>query len=63
MFNKEHGESGMNVETSISVRILLGVRWIAGEKLLREPSLALCDDLEGWDGGRAGKLRKEGMYV
>jgi len=53
----------MNVETSISVRILLGVRWIAGEKLLREPSLALCDDLEGWDGGRAGKLRKEGMYV
>ena len=47
----------MNVETSINIHILSGVRWIAGEKLLREPSLALCDDLEGWDRGR------EGMYV
>ena len=32
----------------------------------REPSLALCDDQEGWDGaGVGGKSRSEGtcMYV
>ena len=28
-----------------------------------EFSLALCDDLEGWDGGDLGSLRKEGIYV
>ena len=28
-----------------------------------EFSLVLCDDLEGWDGGDVGRLRKEGIYV
>ena len=29
----------------------------------REPSLVLCDDLEGWDGGSGGRLGKEGTFV
>ena len=29
----------------------------------REPSLLLCDDLEGCDAGRGGKLKKEGIHV
>ena len=37
---------------------------IAGEKLLvRVPSLALCDDLEGRDEGMRGRLKREGVYV
>ena len=24
---------------------------------------ALCDDLEGWDGGVGGRLKREGIYV
>ena len=27
----------------------------------REPSLALCDDLEGWDGGQGGTLKREAI--
>ena len=23
----------------------------------------LCDDLEGWDGSRGGRLKREGIYV
>ena len=26
-------------------------------------SLALGDDLEGWDRGRRGRLRREGIYI
>ena len=29
----------------------------------REPSLALCDDLEGWNGGRGGRPDRERVYV
>ena len=29
----------------------------------REPSLVLCDDLEGWDGGRGRTLKREEMYI
>ena len=25
--------------------------------------MVLCDDLEGWDGGRGGKVKGEGKYV
>ena len=28
-----------------------------------EPSLVLCYDLDGWDGGRGERFRREGMYV
>ena len=29
----------------------------------KEPSLVLCDDLEGWPGGRAGRLKREVIYI
>ena len=29
----------------------------------REPSLVLCDDLEGWDEGKGGRLKREGRYI
>ena len=29
----------------------------------RELTLMLCDDLEGWDGGRGGRPNREGMYI
>ena len=28
-----------------------------------EPSLLLCDDLEGCNAGRGGKLKKEGVHI
>ena len=32
--------------------------------LHREPiSVLLCEDLEGWDGGRRGRLQREGIYI
>ena len=50
------GESRMNGESSLDICTLPCVKWIAAEKLLhnREPSLTLCDDLEGmgWGEGR-----------
>ena len=27
------------------------------------PSLVLCDDLEGWDGGREERLERETIHV
>ena len=38
---------------------------MAGEMLLynREPSQALCDDLEGWVGKSRERLNREGIYV
>ena len=29
----------------------------------REPSMALCADLEGWDEGMRGGLKREVIYV
>ena len=29
----------------------------------KKPNLALCDDLKEWDGGKRGRLKKEGIYV
>ena len=39
-------ESGMSGQSNINIYALLGVGWIAYDKLLcREPSLELCDNL------------------
>ena len=46
------GKSGTNGESRIDIYTLSCVKQIANKKLLynnREPSLVLCDDLEGWD--------------
>ena len=58
------GESGMNGESSVTMYTLSGVRWVGGEKQLerREPSLALCDDLERW-AGRGGRPEGERINV
>ena len=55
----------MTGESSINLYTLLDTRWIAGEKLLSSMGspVVLCDDLEGWDEGRGGKLGKERMYT
>ena len=29
----------------------------------RELSFVLCDDLDGWDGGTGGKLKRDVMYA
>ena len=29
----------------------------------RELSAGLCDDPEGWDVGRRGRLKREGIYI
>ena len=58
-------ESGTNGESSINIYTLSAVRRTAGEKLPFSTGscLVLCDDLEGWHGGKVGKLGREGMYV
>lgn len=28
-----------------------------------EAQLALCDDLDGWEGGGKGRSKREGLYV
>ena len=59
------GESGMDGESSISVHKLLGVRWTAGEKLLRATgspvlrSVMIWRDGTGWgQGGQRGRGSK-----
>ena len=59
------GEGGTDGESSINIYALSGVKWIAGKAAVyhREPSLVLCDDLEGWEGGEEGGSRGSGcMY-
>ena len=60
------GKSGTNGESSIDIYTLSCVRQTANKKLLynnREPSLMLCDDLKGWDGGQGGgKGDSRGRY-
>ena len=54
------GKSGMDGQSSIDIYIVPCVKEISGEKLLyntREPSLALCYDPKGWDGGVEGGSR------
>ena len=29
----------------------------------RETGMELCDDLEGWDESRGGRLKREGLYI
>ena len=51
----------MNVETSLNIHTLSGVRWIVAEKLLGEPSLA---PVMTWRGGmREGRAATEGGHV
>ena len=59
------GESRMNGESSIDIYVLPCVKQIAGEKLLYNtgsPALR-SNDLEGWDGGRRGRLKSGGICV
>ena len=59
------GKSGMNGESSIDIYTLPCVKQIAGEKLLYNtgsPALR-SNDLEGWDGGRRGRLKSGGICV
>lgn len=38
-------------------------RWWEVVMKHREPSLALCDDRDGWDEGRGGRVKTEGFYT
>ena len=51
-------ESNINIHYHVSDRQLGGSCYVT-----LEPSLPLCDDLEGWDGGKAGRLKREGVCV
>lgn len=53
-------ESGDEWRKEYNRYTLQGVRWIAGEKFLCRAQLALCGDLEGWDGGRGREAGREG---
>ena len=58
-------ESGTKGESSVSVYTPSAVRRTAGEKLPCSTGsrLVLCDDLEGWDGGKRGNSGGRGcMY-
>ena len=45
-------------------RIFMAIKIVFPEVVYhRELSLLLCDDLEGWDGGMGGRLKREGIYV
>ena len=50
------------MENVAPTNMLSCVKWIVVEKLLynRDPSLVLCDDLEGWNGGGEGSSRGKG---
>ena len=49
------GESGTNGESSISVYILSGVRWIAGEKSLCGMGNPVWQSVINWRDGMAGR--------
>ena len=55
----------MNWESSTDIYMLSSVKQITSGKLPynREPHPALCDNLEGWDGGMGGRLNREGRYI
>lgn len=56
------GESGTNEESSINIYALLGIRRRAGGSfcVTQGNSLAFCNDLEGWYGGRERDLGARG---
>ena len=61
MDTKGEGESGTNGENSITINTLSGVRWIAGEKLLRSTGSPVWCSVMIWrDGMGEGR---EGMDV
>ena len=55
------GGSGKDGESSINTCSLSAVRCVAGEKLpcSRASPVTLCDDLEGWNRRRGGRLERE----
>ena len=57
------GESRANLEISISIYTLSCVngQLVRSCCMHREPSLVLCDDFEGWDGGTGGRLKRKGI--
>ena len=59
----KEGVSGTNGESSINGIYTLWCRMDSWQEVAlqhREPSPVLCDDLEGWNGGRGGRLEREG---
>ena len=55
--------SGTNGESHININVLSCVKWIVGEKLLYNTGSTVCDDLEGWNGKKTERLKREGIYV
>ena len=48
--------------SNIDIYTLSCVKWIAGKKLLYNTG-SPDDDLEGWDWGRGGRLKRKVIYV
>ena len=59
----EEGESMTNWESSTDTDTLSWVKQWEVAIQHREPSLVLCDDLKGWDGGGEGGSRERGVCV
>ena len=59
------GDSGTNGGSGIDIYILQCVEELAGKScyITQGASLTLCDDLEGGDRGREGKLKREVINV
>lgn len=58
----EEGQ-GTNWKGSCDIYTLPGVKWVARGDLLYAQGAQPGDDLEGWDGGVARRLKGEGTYV
>ena len=56
------GEARTNGGSSINICARTDNWWEVAVEYT-QPSLALCDDLEGQDGRRGGRLEREGIYV
>ena len=60
----EEGERGTNGESSISICIVSGVKWLVGEKLLCGKGITVWTSVMTWrDGIEAGREDREGGNV